>query len=192
MTPFRPWRNVERSSSTSTPHACINAHGYESSLPVEECPCQVVHGVLLVLNGAGHNLCTTAQRKQTQLLLRVTLATAFLIMCKGASTAVEQTVVIARPRPINICPSPTPCCAVGPSPPKSTATTRLQLGGPASKAPPLCRVSCFTCVECVVQEVVQVALNGQRLKQELLVVLLAGSSTHQHTLANLGGRGEGS
>lgn len=42
-----------------------------------------------------------------------------------------------------------------------------------------------TCVECVMQEVIQVTLNWQRLKEELLVVLLAGSMTHQHTLANL-------
>jgi hypothetical protein len=38
--------------------------------------------------------------------------------------------------------------------------------------------SCPTCVESIMQEVVQVAFNGQRLKQELLVVLFAGCVAH--------------
>lgn len=43
----------------------------------------------------------------------------------------------------------------------------------------------LTSIEGVVQEVIQMALNRQRLKQELLVVFLARCMTHQDTLANL-------
>lgn len=153
--------------------------------PVEQCPCEVVHSVLLVLNCARHNLCKHTLKQSKHTMFRCCMCSRQALQHRTVNELRCTPAPLPQP-PVPLQPA-TPIC-------RHRCTDLLQTQTqPASKlpSPTHTRVTLsakstrLTCVEGVMQEVVQVALNGQWLKQELLVVLLARGGTHQHTLANL-------